>query len=1236
MFDKIGQFSSKYRYPIIAAWVIALVVITLFAPNIADVVVSDQSGYLPKDEPSIIAAQVATEYFPDQASPSQAVLVIKSEQDSMHDEAIQAYLTDLTGWLENDLSPQVVGQVLSPADPNLTGRLISEDGQVSMIFVGLHGSIEDPATTEALSDMQARLDAAPAGLTGYVTGSVAIVDEYKSSALESADRTTMITIILVIVILLIIYRSPVSPIIPLATIGVAFLVSRGLVAWLSNFGLTVSSITEVFLVVILFGAGTDYCLFLVSRFREYMADKLPGPEGARHTVSRVGETISSSAGTVIVGMVAMSFAKMKLFASTGPSLAIGVAVALLAGLTLTPALLAVLGRWAFWPGGARHAREGDFWSKLAHWVTARPWLPLTLAIVVLLPLAIYGQGQQRNFDLLADLPDDMPSKAGFLLLSEAFGAGEMQPLDIIVTEIPRARDPEGLAYIHALTQNLLAVKGVADVRSLTLPAGQGDPELSDALRVDAQLTLMLDMIDNLRDQTGNLATLAGTDVEEAMAGFDTLRTYLDELAAAFPDLSTDANYQASREALDNLEKAIEAGQQRLLVSTQLAEAAGGLAGAIGQENQVAPAAVDALGEMTAQFSTLRTYLTGMAGTYPAIADMDGYDDALAAMNSLETTVTEITNTLLVSTQLDLLAEGISDMATMLKDPAALSELAALPAQAEAMTALDAYLQELVEAYPVLATQPAFQSATAHLLAVQSTTSEMAQGLLVSGQLALIARQIDTMAQALEENPLTLMPQPDEPGADEQMAALSAYLEELGDAYPSLATTEDYQTAVTVVGEMGTSLETIDLTQIAELIAGTKESLALLSPALYGLSDTAAETLPEATFIPENLPGSMTAMMPDLTTLQDELTAAADDFTALAETVRREMPQATFVPQTALPGADSVPDPLPAVEASLADLAAALERLSAAAATELPDATYLPPDELFAGEAEAVVESLLADVDAFQAALSALAGEFAGRENGFFIPLALADEEAAGADLTQLLDTYTTASGDAARLQVILEDDPFAPEAMDTVARLRDEVSHASHGYISGGTATYLDMRQVLDGDTVRVMALVLAGISVVLVLLLRSIVAPVYMIATILLSYGATLGLTRLVFDGIYHEGLTWWVSFLIFVVLVALGMDYNIFLMGRVKEEVAGNGTRAGIERAVQRTGGIITSAGIIMAGTFAAMMASSLQGLVQLAFAVTVGMLLDTFVIRTTLVPAIAVLLDRWNWWPGKEPGK
>ena len=775
MFDKIGKFSAKFRYPIIVAWVVLTVVVLLFAPSLSDVVTSDQSSYLPDDEPSVVAAKMAAELFPDQASAAQAVLVIKSEDGPMDDPDHQAYIADLTDWLENDLSPDAVGAVLSPADPELADRLISDDGRVVMIVVGLRGSIEDPAVIDALEQMREKLDAAPQELAGWVTGSVAILDDYMQGAMESVDRTTIITIVLVLTILLIIYRSPVAPIVPLLTIGLAVLVSRGVIGWMAHFGLTVSSITEVVLIVLLFGAGTDYCLFLVSRFREYTADALPGQESARLTVGRVGETITSSAGTVIVGMIALSFADMKILASTGPGLAVGIAIALVAGLTLTPALLAVLGKWAFWPSSVRHAEHGKFWGQLAHWVTTRPWIPLLFGLVVLVPLAVYGQGMQRNFDMLSDLPSDMTSKEGFDLLSESFGAGEMQPLEAIVTDMPDARSPEGLATIDSLTQKLLAVDGVADVRSLTLPGGTDRPELGDIWRVDGQLGLMLENLDDLLAQSSDPAALADMDIDEAMAGFDTLRTYLVELGTAFPEVAAGANYQAAWAALEDLQGSIEEGLAQLGVGNQLALVASGLSGAL-DEAQSGTAGIESLDEMQTQFATLRDYLVGMAEAHPTLAGLDGYEDAMLALDSIETTVDDLQKSLLVSTQLDLLAEGIASMGDMLQDPAALNALAALPEQMDQFSVLTGYLQELVEAYPEIADQPAYQSATAHLAAVEAAIADLQQSQLVSSQLNIIAQQMEDTEQELEDNPLALLPKADEPSAAEQMSILTNYMD----------------------------------------------------------------------------------------------------------------------------------------------------------------------------------------------------------------------------------------------------------------------------------------------------------------------------------------------------------------------------------------------------------------------------------------------------------------------------
>ncbi len=1093
MFDRIGRFAARFRYPLVLFWLVPVVLVVLFAPRLDQVVTSDQSEFLPADEPSVVAARVAAEYFPEQASPAQAVLVVESTDGPIP----SAYLAELTRWLEEEMGEQV-GQVLSPTDPALADRLLSSDRQVAMLFVGLPGSIEDQATLEALEAMQARLDAAPAGLRGYVTGSVAIADDYKSSALESADRTTLITIALVVAILLIIYRSPVSPLVPLTTIGAAYLISRGLVAWLATWGWTVSSITDVFMVVLLFGAGTDYCLFLVSRFREALGEGSSGPDGARHTLARVGETIASSAGTVIVGMLAMSFADMRLFAGTGPSLALAVGVTLLAGLTLTPALLAVLGRWAFWPGGTRQTKEGRFWGRLAHQVTSRPWLPLLLTLAGLIPLAVYGSGQQRTFDMLADLPDDVPSKAGFLLLEKNFGAGEMQPLEVILTEVSDPLSPAGLAHLEAVTRDLVAVEGVADLRSLTRPAGRSSPEAAAALRVEAQLARAVESLEALAGPTADPTALLAGDPAEAQAGLEALARYLDDLGTAFPELADDADHRAAVAALADLRTALEEGRQRLLVHVQVEEAAAGVSTARTMLPRMGNGSPDALGLLVERLAPLRSYLAGLGKAHPAIAEMPAYGQALAALDRLE-----------------------------------------------------------------------------------ATAADLARLGLLQVQLETVAEQVGALAQAAQVDPMALL-DPNNPAAAGQLSALHAYLVEVGTAYPTLTGDPNYQTALALLEQVEVSPGAMGAAPpSAEALAGLQQALSTLAQACSGLAATVGTTMPKATFAPET----------PLFSEQQDLPASFD--------------------------------------AILADLEEALEQLAEETARTLPQATYLPAEDP-TGAFQQEMAQVLAQVEALRQSLNRLAETFAGREDGFFLPSSMVEQNA---DLARLLETYVAREGQAVRLQVILADEPFSPEAMDTVAHLREQVQHAGQGYISGGTATYLDIRRVIERDTWRVMGLVVAGILVVLVLLLRSLVAPIYLIATILLSYGATLGLTRLVFDGILHQGLTWFVPFLIFVVLVALGMDYNIFLMGRVKEELAEHDTRRAVERALERTGGIITSAGIIMAGTFAAMLSSSLLGLVQLAFAVTVGMLLDTFVLRTALVPALATLLGRWNWWPGRR---
>lgn len=856
MFGRLGSFAVRFRWFIIAIWVLLALIFTLVAPNIDDVAVSDQRSFLPSNAPSLDANQLMKEYFPDRVSPSSAVLVIDAGAGNRADKGQAADFTTLLGdWLSGPDAPDAVEQVWSPTrgDELTRAGLVSQDKQIALVLVRFTKVGTEPATKEAMEAIDTRLMEAPPGVKAYMTGDGPILGAYTSSSKQSVDSTTWITITLVIAMLLLIYRSPISPIIPLLTITIAYLISRGVVAFLGAHVLTISMYTNVFLVVVLFGAGTDYCLFLISRFREEMAGTNTSGSAVRTTVRAVGATITSSAGTVIVGLAMMTATELGLYNTSGPSLAISVAITLLAGLTLTPAILCVLGNRSFWPRRPQPPKETGLWQAWAGKVVKHPIVALVATVVVLVPFAVYGEGLARDFDLLADLTPEDEARQGFDVLAAHMGAGEMQPLNVVIVDNSGFDTPQGLERTERLAHQLSALPHVANVDSF---------------------------VDSLPDRN----TL---NVAHQLQG---LTEAVDEGSAT---ISASLDGQATKTS----------------TSPELYTGAG----------------TAALAKAAAQLTNVYGYLSQLARAYPQILTNTGYTTAIGALSNLATLAS--------------------------REPATL----------------------------------------------ETATMQKAAG----------------------------------------------WLQDLADG---------------------------------------------------------------------------------LRSLQDSFTTR--------------------------PNAILLPD------------------------------LYLKSNE----------------------------------------------------DLQALRDAYLSSDGSAARLQVVLDSGPYCPESLDATQAIRSTLAQEGFvGSVEGNSSVMLDLREAANRDMTRAIVFVLGGIFVVLLLLLRALIAPIYLILTILLSYAATLGVVRLLFvDILGAAGITWWVPLFMFVMLVALGMDYNIFLIGRVKEEVRLSGTIQGTRVALARTGGIITSAGIIVAGTFASMMSANILGLLQIGFAVAFGILLDTFVVRTTLVPAFVVILGKWSWWP------
>jgi RND superfamily putative drug exporter len=296
-------------------------------------------------------------------------------------------------------------------------------------------------------------------------------------------------------------------------------------------------------------------------------------------------------------------------------------------------------------------------------------------------------------------------------------------------------------------------------------------------------------------------------------------------------------------------------------------------------------------------------------------------------------------------------------------------------------------------------------------------------------------------------------------------------------------------------------------------------------------------------------------------------------------------------------------------------------------------TILPQTSTLAGQIQTTAPAdMPALLNQLQKSINIIADSFDGLVNEFNL-------ETTTGFSNYLRITYFSTDSTIARINIVLNGDPNAHTALDAVTRIRTAVAANLHTttlaadtpYLGGQSAVQADIMSINDSDFLKVVGLAILGILIVIIILLRSLLAPLYMVATVLLNYGATLGITTWLFIDVLKQGaLIYMIPLFIFVILVALGADYNIFLVSRIREEAHDRSIKDAVSHAVANTGGVITACGIILAGTFATLLTSPLQVVVQIGSAIALGVIIDTFIVRALLVPALAALAGRWSWWP------
>jgi len=462
MFAYLGAWVSRHWLIVILFWVALVVTLKATAPRWDDVTHDGDLAYLPASMPSVVGERLLAEAFPGNKAKSQLVLVVE-RADGPLSKIDLAAVERLSERLEKTAPDELpIVDVWSPSDRVIGDKLVSPVkqidsgvGQAALVIAQLSNEFMATDNVRVLAESESllnrfRRDAdTPDDLRLGITGSAAIGGDMLSSAKESIDRTEWTTVILVFAILLVVYRAPLLVVIPLATIAASVSVAMDIVAalaqltefsWFSWFDFKIFKTTKIFVVVILFGSGTDFCLFLIARYKEELQQGREKAAAIGRALAQVGGALTGSAMTTVVGLATMIFADFGKYKSSGPAIALCLLVALAASVTLAPALLRACGKTVFWPMDPTRGRNGDrsrmvhsgFWSQVGRAVVARPGLIMVGCVVLLLPLAYQGTSVEVTYDLLGELQDHRTSVQGTAQFRKYFPAGDTGPITVLV------------------------------------------------------------------------------------------------------------------------------------------------------------------------------------------------------------------------------------------------------------------------------------------------------------------------------------------------------------------------------------------------------------------------------------------------------------------------------------------------------------------------------------------------------------------------------------------------------------------------------------------------------------------------------------------------------------------------------------------------------------------------------------------------------------------------------------
>ena len=506
-FAWLGRAVVRHPWRVIALWVIAAVAVVATSPGLPTT--ASESSFLPGSYESIRAANLQDQAFPQagHVTSSAAVIVFGRAEGGRLTGADSARIAAIARSLGSRHIPNITGITAGPPSPN---RLV-QTALVAMPDHVVNGS--STAGGDAVKVLRADIRPlmAGTGLTEGVTGAAAQQLDSQQSSQRAQQIVLLATLALILVLLLLIFRSPVIALLPLVVIALVSQVATGLISDVNKaLHLNADSSISTILIVVLFGIGTDYILFLMFRYREGLRRGEDAKQAMVSAVTRVGEVIASAAGVVIAAFLALLLSTLSVLRSMGPALAIAVAVTLIAGLTLIPAVASLLGPRLFWPSRSwRREPKAARFTAIGRALGRRPGVFAAVSGLVLIALTIGAFGYKPTFDLSsAGIAGSAESQTALKTLEKGLPPGATDPTDVLLHAT--AGRPLPAADLAAYGARLKTLPGVGAVAAPKLSADRATADYTVTLSYDPQSTAAVNAMKNTLAPGAHAAAPAGT------------------------------------------------------------------------------------------------------------------------------------------------------------------------------------------------------------------------------------------------------------------------------------------------------------------------------------------------------------------------------------------------------------------------------------------------------------------------------------------------------------------------------------------------------------------------------------------------------------------------------------------------------------------------------------------------------------------------------------------------------